>query len=202
MSITVRAQGFAVLACAAALCACSGEKESAQKLLVDIEEVQAAAAPEASKYVPEELNQVRDRLADLNSEFEKKDYAMVMQRAPEVLSAAQLLATDAAARKDELLKGLNDDWTNLAELLPNDVIAVQARLEQLAKKPKKAGVDLDSARAAFGDAGALWSKAQAAFAAGNLDEAVSTAKRVKGQVEAAAATLKMELPPAAAPTST
>jgi hypothetical protein len=203
MLITVRAQGLAVLACAAAcLTGCSGDKESAQKLLVDIEEVQAAAAPEAGKYVPEELNQVRDRLADLNSAFEKKDYSLVVERAPEVLSAAQVLATDAAARKDELLKGLNDDWTNLAELLPNDVIAVQAKLDQLAKKSKKTGADFDSAKAAFGDANLLWSKAQAAFAAGNLDEAVSTAKRVKSEVEAAAASLKMELPPAAVPTNT
>jgi hypothetical protein len=202
MLITVRAVSLAVLALAAAcLAACSGEKESAQKLLVDIEEVQAAAAPEASKYVPEELNQVRDRLAELNNAFEKKDYTLVVERAPEVLSAAQGLATDAAARKDQVLKGLNDDWTNLADLLPNDVIAVQAKLDQLTKKPKK-GVDLDSARTAFGDANLLWSKAQAAFAAGNLDEAVSTAKRVKSEVEAAAASLKMELPPAVAPTNT
>src|SRR5579859_951047 len=102
MPITWRAQGLAALACAAAfLAACSGEKEPAQKLLVDIEEVQAAAAPEASKYVPDELNQVRERLAELNNAFEKKDYTLVVERAPEVLSAAQSLATDAAARKDE-----------------------------------------------------------------------------------------------------
>ena len=202
MLTRLRARRLAILACSlAALSACSGEKDSAQKLLVDIEEVQAAATPEASKYVPGELNQVRDRLAELNSAFEKKDYAMVVQRAPEVLSAAQALATDAAAKKDELLKGLNEDWANLAELLPNEVLAVQARLEQLAKKPKK-GLDLEGARAAYADANSLWSKAQAAFAAGNLDEAVSTAKRVKSQLEAAAGSLKMELPPAVAPTST
>ena len=40
----------------------------------------------------------------------------------------------------------------------------------------------------------LWSKAQAAFAAGNLDEAVSTAQDVKAKIEPVAATLKLDLP--------
>jgi hypothetical protein len=39
----------------------------------------------------------------------------------------------------------------------------------------------------------LWSKAQAAFAGGNMDEAVRTAQDVKSRVEAVAATLKLEL---------
>jgi hypothetical protein len=55
------------------------------------------------------------------------------------------------------------------------------------------GIDLDAAKAGAGDATALWSKAQAAFAAGNLDEAVSTAKDVKLKVEALATSLKMDL---------
>jgi hypothetical protein len=59
-----------------------------------------------------------------------------------------------------------------------------------------AGLDLNAAKGAAGDATALWSKAQAAFAAGNLDEAVSTAKDVKAKVEAVAAALKLDLPAA------
>jgi hypothetical protein len=44
----------------------------------------------------------------------------------------------------------------------------------------------------------LWSKAQAAFATGNLDEAVKTAQDVKSKVEPLASGLKLDLsaPPA------
>jgi hypothetical protein len=44
----------------------------------------------------------------------------------------------------------------------------------------------------------MWSKAQAAFAAGNLDEAVNTAKGVKAKIVVLAASLKLDLPAAAA----
>jgi len=66
-----------------------------------------------------------------------------------------------------------------------------------------AGVDLEAAKAGVGDATSLWSKAQAAFATGNLDEAVSTAKDVKAKIEAVATSLKMDVPAMAAspPTS-
>jgi hypothetical protein len=49
------------------------------------------------------------------------------------------------------------------------------------------------------DATSLWSKAQAAFAAGNLDEAVNTAKDVKAKIDALATSVKADLPAAAAP---
>jgi hypothetical protein len=83
--------------------------------------------------------------------------------------------------------------------VPAEVTAVQNRIDELSKKPSKkmaAGLDLNAAKGAAGDATALWSKAQAAFAAGNLDEAVSTAKDVKAKVEAVAASLKLDLPAA------
>jgi hypothetical protein len=118
-----------------------------------------------------------------------------------VLSAAQSLATAAAAKKDEVLKALNDEWTGLAGSLPSDVTAIQSRIDLLSKKSSKklaAGIDLDAAKAGLSDATSLWSKAQAAFAAGNLDEAVSTAKEVKAKIDALATTVKADLPAAAA----
>jgi hypothetical protein len=179
------------------MAACASQKEPAHKLIGDIEATVTAASAEAAKYVPDQLADVQVKLGALKASFGKQDYALVVTGAPEVLRAAQSLATAAAAKKDEILKALNDQWAGFAASLPADVTAVQNRIDLLSKKSSKklaAGIDLDAAKAGAGDAASLWSKAQAAFAAGNLDEAVNTAKDVKAKIEAVAASLKMNLP--------
>jgi hypothetical protein len=195
MQFVQRVSHYAVISMAAiVLAACAGQKEPAQKLIGDIESTVAAASAEAAKYVPDQLADVQTKLGDLKASFDKQDYAAVVTGGPAVLSAAQSLATAAAAKKDEVLKALNDEWTGLAGSLPGDVTAIQSRIDLLSKKSSKklaAGIDLDTAKAGVGDATSLWSKAQAAFAAGNLDEAVSTAKDVKVKVAALATSLKI-----------
>jgi hypothetical protein len=119
--------------------------------------------------------------------------------APAVMTEAQGLASAAAAKKDETMKALNDQWTSLSASVPASVTAIQSRIDFLSKKSSKkaaAGIDLVAAKSSLSDASALWSKAQAAFASGNLDEAVSTAKDVKTKVDALSTSLKMD---AAAP---
>ena len=202
MQFFQRVSRYAVISMAAIiLAACASQKEPAQKLIGDVESTVAAASTEAAKYVPDQLADVQAKLAGLKESFDKQDYAAVVTGGPAVLTAAQGLATAAAAKKDEVLKALNDEWTGLSSALPGDVTAIQTRIDELSKKSNKKqakGIDLDAAKAGAGDATSLWSKAQAAFAAGNLDEAVSTAKDVKAKVEALAANLKLDLPGAAA----
>ena len=183
------------------LAACAGQKEPAQKLISDTEATVTAASAEAAKYVPDQLADVQSKLGALKASFGGQNYAAVVTAGPAVLSEAQGLATAAAAKKDEILKALNDEWTSLAGSLPGEVTAIQNRIDLLSKKSSKkqaAGIDLDAAKAGAGDATSLWSKAQAAFAAGNLDEAVSTAKDVKAKVAALAASLQLDLPATAA----
>ena len=78
--------------------------------------------------------------------------------------------------------------------LPGEVTAIQNRIDLLSKKSSKkmaAGIDLAAAKSGLSDATSLWSKAQAAFAAGNMDEAVKTADAVKSKVDALATSLKL-----------
>jgi hypothetical protein len=206
MHMVERVSRFALISMAAIMMtACAGQKEPAQKLIGNIESTVTAASTEAAKYVPDQLADVQSKLGGLKASFAKQDYAAVVTGAPAVLSEAQNLATAAAAKKDAILKALNDQWTALAGVLPAEVTAVQNRIDLLSKKSSKklaAGIDLDAAKAGVGDAASLWSKAQAAFAAGNLDEAVSTATDVKAKVDALAASLKLDLTaPAASRTS-
>jgi hypothetical protein len=206
MSLPLRFRQYAFVALAASLlAACAGQMEPAKKLIGDIDSTVSAASADAEKYVPDQLHDVQAKLADLKASFDKKDYAAVVSGAPAVLTAAQGLATAAAAKKDEVLKALNTDWSGLSTALPGYVTAIQSRIDLLGKKSGKklaTGIDVPAAKAGLADATALWSKAQAAFSAGNLEEAVNTAKDVKTKIEAVAAGLKLDLPPAAAPAAT
>jgi hypothetical protein len=178
------------------LAACAGQKEPAQRLIADIQATVTAASDEAAKYIPDQLMDVQTKLGELRAAFDRKDYPAVVQGAPAVLDAAQSLATAAAAKKDEVLKALNDKWTGLAGSVPGYMTAIQNRIDFLGKKANKkaaAGIDLDAAKAGLADAMSLWSKAQAAFAGGNMDEAVSTAQSVKAKAESLAAALKLDL---------
>ena len=179
-----------------ALAACAGQKVPAERLIAEIQQTVTAASDEAKKYVPEQLMAVQTKLDELKASFDKKDYPAVVTAAPAVLDAAQSLATAAATKKDEVLKALNDKWTALAGSVPGYMTAVQNRIDALGKKANKkaaAGIDLDAARSGLSDAASLWSKAQAAFAGGNMEEAVNTAQSVRAKVQAIAATLKLDL---------
>jgi hypothetical protein len=195
MSNRIGRFGFVSLV-AIILAACAGQKEPAQKLIGDIQATVTAASTEAAKYIPDQLMDVQAQFAVLKASFDKKDYAAVVSGAPPVLAAAESLATAAAEKKDETLKALNDKWTTLAGSVPEAMTAIQNRIDILAKKSNKkaaAGIDLDGAKSGLNDAMSLWSKAQAAFATGNLDEAVKTAQDVKSKADAVAATLKLDL---------
>jgi hypothetical protein len=197
MHSLARAGRFAFLSVLAiTMAACAGQKEPARKLLADIEATVTAASTEAAKYVPDQLMEVQAKFGELKASYDKQDYAAVISGAPPVFAAAQTLATAAAARKDEILKALNDQWMALAGTVPEYTTSVQNRIDVLRKKSSKktaAALDLDAAKLNLDQATSLWSKAQAAFAAGNMDEAVRTAQDVKGRVEAVAATLKLDL---------
>jgi hypothetical protein len=190
---------------AIALAACSGQKDAAQSLIWEIAATLSGAEPEAAKYIPAQLGDIQTKLQDLRASFEKRDYAAVMAAGPAVLAAAQSLATAAAAKKDQILKEQNDAWTDLAAVLPDEVSALQNRVDQLnSKTPGKRsataalkGVNVAAATAGIADITSQWSKARAAFAGGNLEEALATANDVKSKADALAATLKMKPTPAA-----
>ena len=93
------------------------------------------------------------------------------------------------------MKALKTEWLSFASSLPENASEIQNRIDFLSKKENQrlaSGVDLDAARTSLGQANALWSKAQSAFSAGNLPDAVTTAKSVKGSLDALAASMKLD----------
>src|ERR1700736_5400865 len=150
MQVVQRVSHYALLSMAAILlAACAGQKQPAQKLIGDVDATVTAASTEAAKYVPDQLADVQGKLGALKASYDKQDYAAVMTGGGAVLSEAQTLATAAAAKKDEILKALNDQWTALAGSLPSDVAAIQNRVDVLSRKSSKkqtAGIDLDAVK--------------------------------------------------------
>src|ERR1700687_1588715 len=139
MSLMPRWPHYAAgIAMAMVLAGCAGQKEPAQNSISDIEAIVTAASPEAAKYVPDQLTDGESQLGGLRASFDRKDYAAVLESAPAVMSTAQGLAGAAAAKKDALMKALNEQWSGLAAALPGYMTAIQNRIDLLGKKSAKA----------------------------------------------------------------
>jgi hypothetical protein len=187
-----------------ALAACADEREPAQRAISDIDTRLNAAAPEAAKYVPEQLHEVQTALEALRATYNEKRYITVVSKAPGVMSAADALGSAAAARKAAIQAALSDEWAALAAAVPSDAAAIQNHLDVLAQRAAKhsgATADLDAARAGLSKNASLWSKAQAAFATGNMAEAVTIAEGVKSNLEKLAGSIHLDVAAPSAPST-
>jgi len=200
MSIAKRFGGYAVLSIAAlAIAACSNLQDPAKHAVESVDAAVSSAAPTAQKYRPEQFAALQVRVASLKASFDKGDYNRVLADAPTLLNDIQALAAIAAAKKEQIRRNLVGVWPKLSASMPASIAAVQARIDALSKNKRDAAkVDLPSAKASMADAGALWSKAQDSFTAGDIETAVDTAKEVQNKIDAAAASLKFTLPSAPA----
>jgi hypothetical protein len=178
------------------LAACANQMEPAQKALGEIDAAVQAASADAAKYVPNQLEDVTKKVADLKAAFDKKDYKAVIAGAPAVLAEAKGLADAAAAKKTEFMTALNGEWTNLSASLPQAVAAIESRVGMLSKSKKlPSGITKDALAAAqtgLDQAKATWGEATAAFGAGNVEEAVAKAKAVKSRADEIMASLGMQ----------
>jgi hypothetical protein len=192
--------GFLSLVMAAALLAgCANQMEPAKKAIADVEAAAAAAGPDAAQYIPDQLQAVTTQISDLKMKFDQKDYKGVLAAAPALLTQAQGLTAAAASAKQAAeaaaLEAFNSEWGTLAADIPTQLAAVTSRVGILSKSKKlPAGLDaasFEAARTGTDEAKSLWDQATAAQAAGNMEQAVMTARQVKEKLNAAMAGLGM-----------
>jgi hypothetical protein len=193
------ARYFALSTAAFLIVACTSRMGPAAKSAVDgINASLAAVSADAQKYVPDQLAAVQSKVAALTAAYDKKDYGAVMGGAAGVSADVNGLATAIAAKKDEMLKALGDQWRSLAASIPQSVTAVQTRIDALTKtKHVPKDIDLAAAKSGLADATSAWENAQSAFKSGNPSDAVPLAKDAMSKLESAAAALKISLPQAA-----
>ena len=189
-------RAFASIAVAVlVLAGCANQMEPAKKAIADIEAAVAAAGEDATKYIPDEVRAVQDKVANLKAQFDKKDYKGVLAAAPAVLAEAQGLAANAATKKGEAMDALNGEWNGLAASLPQALAAIQSRVDMLSKSKKlPAGVDkttLESAKTGVAEANDLWSQATAAQTSGDVEQAVTLGRQVKEKTDALLSSLNM-----------
>ena len=186
---------IALLLAAFAIAGCANKMAPAQKAITDIEAAVAAAGEDATKYIPDEVQAVNDQVANLKAMFDKKDYKGVLAAAPALLTQAQGLTSEAAAKKTEMLDTYAGEWSTLSSSVPEAVAAIQSRVDVLSKSKKlPAGMDaatLDSVKTGLAEANSMWSQATEAQAAGDLEQAVTLAQQVKTRTDELLTTLGM-----------
>ena len=190
---------FSLVMAAALLAGCANQMEPAKKAIADIEAAVAAAGPDAAQYIPDQLQAVTTQISDLKMKFDQKDYKGVLAAAPALLAQAQGLTAASASAKQAAeaaaLEAFNSEWGTLAADIPAQLAAVTSRVGILSKSKKlPAGLDatsFEAAKSGTDEAKSLWDQATAAQAAGNMEQAVMSARQVKEKLDAAMAGLGM-----------
>ena len=195
MKANQRLTGFMTLCCVAIFfAACANQMEPAKNALDNINSTLSSVSADAQKYVPDQFAQAQSKVAQLSASFEKKNYEAVVAGAPAVLAEVRGLSDAVAAKKDETVKALGNEWRSLSASVPQSLSAVQNRIDALSKtKHVPKDVDLGAAKSGLADATSAWDKAQEAFKSGNPADAVASAKDAQGKVTSAAAALKLNL---------
>jgi len=188
----------AVVLLALALGACGDKaKAPAEMAIKAAEDGLNAARAEAEKYIPDQVKEAEDALKSAKELLAKKDYAAATSAAGTVAAKTKELAVAAAAKKEELTKG----WEEQAKLLPNMIAAIKSRVDILSKSKKlPANLDpakLDGAKSGLAEITKTWEEASAAFKEGALADAAAKAKAVKDKAVEIMNTLGMQVPAAA-----
>ena len=186
---------IALVLAAFAIAGCANKMAPAQKAIADIEAAVAAAGEDATKYIPDQVQAVNDQVANLKAMFDKKDYNGVLAAAPALLTQAQGLTSEAAAKKTEMMDTYAGEWSTLSSSVPEAVAAIQSRVDVLSKSKKlPKGMDaatLDGVKTGLAEANSMWSQATEAQAAGDLEQAVTLAQQVKTRTDELLTTLGM-----------
>jgi len=171
--------GLMVLPLLAAGCS----KGPAEAALKAADEAIAKVAPDAEKFVPDQLKTLTDAAAAAKASFDKGDYAAALAAAKDLPAKATEVMTAATAKKEQLM----GEWTVLSKDMPILVADWQKKFDELVaskKLPKTATPErIEELKAKMAEVNATWTKATDAFNAGDIKAALENGNSVKAAVD-------------------
>jgi hypothetical protein len=192
-----RVKGMLWATALALLSACASDKGPAEQAVKAAEIAVAEVRAEAAKWAPDQVRALEASLTATKDKFVKGDYKAVLAEAPAISRRAKEVASAAAAKK----AGLTKSWDALNAGLPTMMAAVKSRVDILSQSKKlPAAVSkekFEAAKAGLADATKGWEEATAAYAKGDVADAVARADGVKRRTVEALEALGMPVPPAA-----
>jgi chromosome segregation ATPase len=163
---------------------CTSQEEPAMQAVASAEAALDTIRPDASKYVPQQLQAADARLAELKAELAKKDYHKVLTESAKFKEQVNAVE-DAAVARQTALAAATREWQDLNEEVPKLVDAIQNRVDNLkgGRLPKDVKKEtFESAKSALEEIKSTWAEATNAANAGNTTEAAD-----KGRVAQAKA---------------
>jgi len=158
-------------------------KGPAEAALKAADEAIANVAPDAQKFVPDQFATLTAAAAEAKASFDKGDYAAALAAAKDLPAKATVVATAAAAKKDELM----GQWNVMSKDMPILVADWQKKLDELIaskKLPKTATPErVEEVKAKMAEVSATWTKATDAFNAGDIKGALENGAAVKAAVD-------------------
>lgn len=177
-----KSRWLAALCATALVIGCSNLKEPATQAVAAAESSLAAVKEAAAQYAPGSLRPVESQIASLQDSLAKGDYKAVMAAAPSVTAAIGGL-TEAIKAGQAEIAAATEQWKPLSGDLPKMIAAIQSRVDILARSrslpPSISKEAFAAARSDLDTLKATWNEASAAFASGNVADAVSIAQNVK-----------------------
>jgi len=185
--------GLFLVACAAS------SKEPAAAAIKVAEESWNAVKGEVAKYIPDQAKGVEDAIKGAKENFDKGNFDAALAAAKAIPDKVKELTAAAVAKKAELAKS----WEEMSGGLPKMLDAIKSRLDILsASKKLPENLDkakLEGAKGGYEAATKMWDDAKAAFAGGNLADAMAKGKTVKEKAVKVMTALGMQVPAAVAP---
>jgi len=186
----------AVLSVCVAALAPACNKGPARAAIAETDQALALARPELERYAPEDLARITAEADAARGRLAAGQYTTALRIAQTLPERIAQASAKASARRDALTPA----WTGIAGSLPASVEALRARIGELDASHRPRGYDptaIDAVKAELGGVQAARARAEAAFRAGDVREAVRIG--TDAQARAAALATRLESSPSRAP---
>lgn len=185
-------QALLPLAAAMMIAGC-GSRSTAQNVVGQADGALNKVKEEAVTVAPAELKAAEDTLAHMKSNFDSRDYKVVVADVPKFNEQMKTL-DEAVASKQTAVAAATQEWTNLNAQVPKALEEIQARVDSI--KPNALPKDvtkeeLATAKTELEAAKATWAEATAATQEGKTLEAMDKGRVVQAKVDELKNTLGM-----------